>query len=137
MFILQTVETDVPFRVLVVDDEPSIGLLLKEFLSYKGYEVFFARDRTQAERYVLRARPHFVLLDIRLHEDNGLDILPKLIQIDPKINVIMISSVTEKEIGREALRRGAVDYLTKPIDFDYLQVSLQNKLTAMLETSWE
>ncbi len=120
-------------RVLIVDDEPQIGEFLGEFLIEKGYEVFYAESGEEALRFVKRVRPHMTLLDVRMSGMGGIETLRQMIEIDPKLGVIMVTAIHEEEIGREALRLGAVDFITKPIDFDYLETSLMYKLSAMIE----
>lgn len=120
-------------RVLIVDDEPQIGGFLGEFLTEKGYEVFYADSGEEALKFVKRVRPHMTLLDVRMSGMDGIETLRRLIDIDPKLGVIMITALHEEEVGREALKLGAVDFITKPIDFDYLETSLMYKLSAMIE----
>ncbi len=120
-------------RVLIVDDEPQIGEFLGEFLIEKGYEVFYAENGEEALRFVKRVRPHMILLDVRMSGMGGMEVLRQMKQIDPKLGVIMVTALHEEEIGREALKLGAVDFITKPIDFEYLETSLMCKLSAMIE----
>ncbi len=124
---------DIPLRVLVVDDELQIGEFISDFLIEKGYEVFFADNGDDALLFVKRARPHIALLDIRMTGMNGLEVLKHIKEIDPKVGVIMITALQEEELGREALKLGASDYINKPIDFEYLDTSLMVKLSAMLD----
>ncbi|MBM3328098.1 MAG: response regulator [Calditrichaeota bacterium] len=131
--ILRTVKAVVPSRILIVDDERPIGEFLTEFLTEKGYEVFFADNGPDALTLVKRIRPHVVLLDINMFGMNGLETLRRINEIDPRVGVLMVTAMREEEIGREALQLGAVDFITKPIDFDYLESSLLYKLSAMLE----
>jgi len=120
-------------RILIVDDERQIGEFLSEFLLEKGYEVFYADSGEDGINFVKRIRPHIVLLDVRMGGMNGLDALKHFKEIDPRVGVIMVTALHEEEVGREALKLGAVDYITKPIDFEYLETSLVYKLSAMLE----
>jgi len=120
-------------RVLIVDDEPQIGEFLGEYLLEKGWEVFFADNGSDAIHYVKRARPHIVLLDVRMATMSGLEVLKQIKKIDPHVGVIMITALQEENIGREALALGASDFISKPIDFDYLDTSLLVKLSSMLE----
>ncbi len=123
---------DVPYRILLVDDDPQIGNLFADFLTGRGYEVFYTHSGMQALEFVKHIRPHIVLLDVQMDEMDGLDVLEKILDIDPKVSVIMVTSHFEEEIGSEALRLGAVDYITKPVNFEYLDTSLKVKIAAML-----
>jgi len=122
-----------PIRVMVVDDDPQIGEFLCEFLVSKGYEPYYTDNGEDALRMARRIRPHIALLDIRMGGMDGLELLERIRRLDPVIAPIMITAVYEEEVGRKALQMGAVDYLLKPVDFDYLQTSLTVKLAAMLE----
>ncbi len=118
-------------RVLVVDDDPKVVELLQEFLSAKGYEVITAGDGAEALRKVKEERPHLILLDIQMPKMDGLEVLRQLRAIDKEVGVIMITGVNEQEIGRQAMALGAFDYITKPLDLQYLEQSLWYKITMM------
>ncbi len=123
----------VPPRILIVDDEHQIGEFLSEFLTEKGYDVFYADSGEEAIKAVKYVRPHMTLLDVRMAGMNGLEALKLMQDLDPKMGVIMVTASQEEEIGRESLKLGAVDFITKPIDFEYLKTSLMLKLSAMRE----
>jgi DNA-binding response OmpR family regulator len=118
-------------RVLVVDDEPDAVELLTEFLRAKGYEVITAPDGEEALRKVKEDRPHLILLDVRMPKLNGMEVLRRVREIDREVGVIMVTAVNEEETGREALKMGAFDYITKPLDLKYLERSLWYKITTM------
>jgi DNA-binding response OmpR family regulator len=122
---------DVMPRVLVVDDEPDFIELLREFLTVKGYEVTAASDGEEALRKVKEDRPHLILLDVRMPKMNGLEVLKQVREIDHEVGVIMVTAVNEEETGRQALKMGAFDYITKPLDLNYLERSLWYKITTM------
>jgi DNA-binding response OmpR family regulator len=119
-------------RVLVVDDEPDAVELLQEFLTAKGYEVLTASDGEEALLQVKEHRPHLVLLDVRMPKLNGLEVLKRVREIDHEVGVIMVTAVNEEETGRQALKMGAFDYITKPLDLQYLERSLWYKITTMI-----
>ncbi len=118
-------------RVLIVDDEPDFVELLREFLSAKGYEVAAAYDGEEALRKVKEDRPHLILLDVRMPKMNGLEVLRQVREIDHEVGVIMVTAVDEEETGRQALKLGAFDYMTKPLDLKYLERSLWYKISTM------
>jgi len=118
-------------RVLVVDDEPDFIELLREFLTVKGYEVIAASNGEEALRKVKEDRPHLILLDVRMPKMNGLEVLKQVREIDHEVGVIMVTAVNEEETGRQALKLGAFDYITKPLDLKYLERSLWYKITTM------
>ena len=118
-------------RVLVVDDEPDFIELLREFLTAKGYEVIAASNGEEGLRKVKEDRPHLILLDVRMPKMNGLEVLKQVREIDHEVGVIMVTAVNEEETGRQALKMGAFDYITKPLDLKYLERSLWYKITTM------
>jgi DNA-binding response OmpR family regulator len=122
---------DVMPRVLVVDDEPDFIELLREFLTAKGYEVIAASNGEEGLRKVKEERPHLILLDVRMPKMNGLEVLKQVREIDHEVGVIMVTAVNEEETGRQALKLGAFDYITKPLDLKYLERSLWYKITTM------
>jgi DNA-binding response OmpR family regulator len=119
-------------RVLVVDDEPVAVELLHAFLADKGLEVLTASDGEEALRQVKEHRPHLILLDVRMPKLNGMEVLKRVREIDHEVGVIMVTAVNEEETGREALKMGAFDYITKPLDLQYLERSLWLKIATML-----
>ena len=118
-------------RVLVVDDEPNARELLAEFLMGKGYEVLTASEGEEALRKVKEDRPHLILLDVRMPQMDGLEVLKQVREIDHEVGVIMVTAAHEEETGRQALKLGAFDYITKPLDLQYLERSLWTKIMLM------
>ena len=115
-------------KILVVDDEPAVLDYLKEFLEGKGYVVTTASSGPEALKVVESKRPHLVLLDILMPGMNGLEALPRILEIDPTIGVIMLTAIDDYKVVKEAVGKGAYDYITKPINFDYLELSILTRL---------
>ena len=118
-------------RILVVDDEAQIVRLLQKYFASKGYEVHTAGSGPEAIDRVIDVRPDVVLLDILMPGMGGLDALKEIKKIDPKIGVIMVTAVIDEELAKRALELGADDYITKPIDFDYLETCVMVKLAQL------
>ena len=118
-------------KVLVVDDEPQAVELLDEFLTAKGYTVVGASGGEEALRKLKEEKPHLMLLDIRMPVMDGLEVLRRAREIDREVGIVMVTAVNEESTGREALKMGAYDYITKPLDFDYLERVLWVKITMM------
>lgn len=120
-------------RVLVVDDEPEAVELLTEFVTSRGYDVITASSGEEALCKVKEAQPHnLILLDVHMPKMNGLEVLRRVREIDREVGIIMVTAVHEEEAGRQALTLGACDYITKPLDFPYLERSLWYKIATML-----
>ncbi|OGV96309.1 MAG: hypothetical protein A2Z59_03120 [Nitrospinae bacterium RIFCSPLOWO2_02_39_17] len=118
-------------RILVVDDEPNICSFLAWYLKEKGHTVLAASNGEDAINIVKDERPHIVLLDINMPKMDGITTLKKIKEIDKEIGVIMITAAMDEETGKKALNLGADDYITKPIDFNYLDNVLMVKITMM------
>lgn len=115
-------------RILVVDDEPQTCELLKAFLQIRGYTVMTASTGAEALTVLEETQPHLILLDIMMPGMDGLETLRRIRERDRAVGIIMITAAHEEDIAREAVRRGAYDYITKPIDFSYLELSILTKL---------
>ena len=111
-------------RILIVDDEEVIAATLQEFLSGEGYEVASAHDAERALALVERFEPDVALCDVQLPGLDGLDLLDRLLQIRPETLVLMITAYATVENAVAAFRRGAHDYLMKPVIFDELLAKL-------------
>lgn len=118
-------------HILIVDDEADVRRFLGEFLEEQGYTVSLAADGQEALKRVAEDPPRIVLLDIRMPGMDGIEILKRIKASNPELGVIMITAVLEEETGRKALRLGADDYITKPLDIDYLETSLLAKLATL------
>jgi two-component system, NtrC family, response regulator AtoC len=104
-------------KILVVDDEPSIRKYLQTLLEVEGYHVETLTSGKEAlERVGAGDRPDFIVLDVLMAEMDGLETLRRLMQIDRSLNVIMLSCSNEVNTVVEAIRIGALDYLTKPFE---------------------
>lgn len=115
-------------RVLVVDDEGGIRDALRQVLEYEGWEVRTAASGGEAITLYPEFRPHVVLLDVKMAGLDGLDTLSRLRELDPPVTVVMISGHGTIATAVQATRRGAFDFLEKPLDADKLLVTLRNAL---------
>lgn len=112
-------------KVLIVDDEAELRDMLGEFVERQRYRVFLAPDGLTALRIVIDEQPEIVLLDIQMPRLGGIEALTAIRAIAPATKVIMISGVESVELAQRALSHGAFDYVRKPVDFAYLQQSLE------------
>ncbi len=118
-------------RVLIVDDEPDFLELIREFVTRRGYKAILAQSGSEALSKVKEERPHVILLDIRMPDMDGIEALRRIREIDREVGVIMLTAVRDSAVGRESLRQGAFDYVTKPVDFKYLDHVLWYKVATM------
>jgi len=106
--------------ILIVDDEPNLRASLKMILMDK-YNVMESGAGKDALNKVKKHLIDLVLLDIRLPELSGLDILARIKEIDESIDVIMLTAVNTVDTAVEAIKKGAYDFITKPFDVDKLE----------------
>ncbi len=119
-------------KILVVDDEIEVCNALKEFLCIKGYRVFTAQNGKDALSIVKEKKPHIVLLDIIMPGMSGIETLEEIKKVAPGVGIVMITAVTDEALGNKALKLGANDFITKPVDLDYLETVLMVKIVDIL-----
>jgi PAS domain S-box-containing protein len=107
-------------RILVVDDEESIRFTFSHFLKEAGYEVFTASDLKSARKILFHTRLDLIFIDIVLGGESGLDLLKQVKSLLLKLPVVMITGKPTLENATDALRRGAFDFLLKPVRKDDL-----------------
>jgi two-component system, NtrC family, nitrogen regulation response regulator NtrX len=115
-------------RILVVDDEEGIRKILRQVLEYEGHEVRAAGGGGEAIRMYTETRPDLVFMDVKMARMDGLEALDRIREHDPSALVVMISGHGNIETAVEATRRGAYDFLEKPLDTDRLLVTIRNAL---------
>lgn len=111
-------------RILVVDDDASHRVMLKTLLSGWGYAVSEADDGSTATQRVHDEPFDLILMDIRMIKVSGLEALTQVKAFNPSIPVIIMTAYSSVETAVEALKSGAYDYLTKPLDFDELKLTM-------------
>jgi DNA-binding NtrC family response regulator len=109
------------YRVLVVDDDPAMLDVLRMRLQVWGYEVFLAEDALTGARLAAKEAPHVILTDVWLPDASGVDLLRALTKADPRIPIILMSAHGSVDLAVESIKQGAVDYLTKPLDYNRLK----------------
>lgn len=110
--------------VLVVDDEPALREVLSMRIEGWGYSVTTAADVTEAEAAIERRRPDLILSDVVLPGDSGIDLLKRLKRYDEQLPIIMITAHANVDSAVEAMKVGATDFLTKPLDYVTLRALL-------------
>ena len=115
-------------RILVVDDDSAICALLEEFFVEIGHEVRTQTDANSAVETYKSFSPHFVFLDMIMPGKSGIELLQDFLKIDNEAKVIMVSGMHDLGMAKESISLGALDYITKPIDFNFLNVFIQNQM---------
>ncbi|MBP7217028.1 MAG: response regulator [Candidatus Omnitrophica bacterium] len=114
--------------LLIVDDEQEICEITCSFLKKKNYSVISANAAEEALVLINQKHPRLVLLDMRLGEDSGLDVLKKIKQLDATIQVIMVTALNDEQSAQEAMAQGAIAYITKPFTATFLNDLIAQKL---------
>lgn len=112
-------------RIMIIDDEASIRSSLKEGLSDSGYIIHTAASLKEAEPAIQDFKPQVILLDLRLKDGNGLKFLYKIKAFDDEITVIIMTAYGDIESAVQAMKAGAMEYITKPFDLDEMEVQLE------------
>ncbi len=108
-------------NILVIDDDSSLRRTVRMSLELLGHRATEARDSTQALELLSRRPFDTALLDLRLGEELGLELLPRLLRLAPGLHVVVVTAFATIETAVEAMRRGAFDYLPKPFTPDQLR----------------
>lgn len=117
--------------ILVVDDEKDFCTLLSDSLSLEGSRVLTAYNGRKALQMVEKERPDLVLLDIKMPGMDGIEVLRKIKGVKKETAVIMLTAYGTLETARKAMKLGAYDYVTKPVDHSLLK-SLMKEALAMV-----
>jgi two-component system response regulator (stage 0 sporulation protein F) len=117
-------------KVLIVDDQYGIRVLLYEVFGKEGYQTFQASNGIAALEIVRDQTPDIVLLDMKIPGMDGLEILKNIKKINPTIKVIMMTAYGELDMIKEATDLGALTHFTKPFDIDELRVAVNSQLVS-------
>jgi DNA-binding NtrC family response regulator len=117
-------------HILIVDDQEAIRLFLAATLDARGYRVSAAATGSEALAAVDEECPDLMLLDLRLPDMHGLDILEKTKDEHPDLCVVILTSFGKAEAAVEAMRRKAFDFVTKPVNLDHLLQVINRGLAA-------
>jgi DNA-binding NtrC family response regulator len=110
-----------PFKLLAIDGDTEILAIISAALKEDGLEILTAEDPTIGFEAFLRVRPKIVLLDSVIPSIEGMELLERIIRVDPGASVILIAAHYSPESALEAIQKGACDYLTKPLDIERLR----------------
>ena len=112
-------------NILVIDDDASLRRTLRTSLEVLGHQAAEARDGAEALELLSRRPFDTALLDLRLGQEQGLDLLPGLLALAPGLHVVVVTAYATIATAVEAMRRGAFDYLPKPFTPDQLRAVLE------------
>ena len=113
--------TESKIQILVLDDEEIVGKRLKTALEKSGYAVEVFKDSREAVKRIAEKEFDIVVTDIRMEEIDGMEVLEHVLKRSGRTKVIIITGYATVEVAREALTRGAFDFIVKPFKPDDLR----------------
>jgi len=116
------------FPVLIVEDKDSLRAMLRHALEAHGHAVVEARDEPEAVQQLQKARPVVVLTDLKLPVGDGFGVLRAAKEIDPELQVVVMTAYGSIQDAVTAMKEGAMDFLAKPIDPDHLLLMVERAM---------
>lgn len=116
--------------ILIVDDEQSVAEAFSRFVKFDGHTAHVASSGEDALRLLEQARPDLVVMDVRMPGMNGLETLVEMRRRFPDLYVVIMTAFGTSQTSIDAIRAGAFDYLTKPLDLDHLRSVIQKALAS-------
>lgn len=115
-------------KILVVDDQKTVCYSLQRFLQSEGYDVLTTTSPKEAIKIIDDIEPAIVIMDVRMPEMDGIDVLKRIKESSPMIQVIMMTAFSTTEKAIQAMKFGAFDYITKPFDNEELLLRVRDAL---------
>jgi len=110
--------------ILIIDDDPLIRKTLSSYLSKEGFEVVLAEDGEEGLQKYDECLPDLVILDIRLPDIDGLEVLRKIKEKTENASIIIMTAYDDMKTTVEAIKSGAFEYMVKPLDFVELDLTI-------------
>ncbi len=107
-----------PRPLLIIDDDATFVRVLARAMGSRGFEAIIATNIDEARMLARRHQPRYCVLDLKLGEENGLRLIPELQALVPDMRVLLLTGYASIATAVEAIKRGAHDYLAKPVDAD-------------------
>ena len=115
-------------KILVIDDQRPIRSTLKDILEMEGHTVSLAEDGAKGVETFTAEKPDLVLTDIKMPAMDGMEVLAKIMETKADCPVIMISGHGDIDTAVECIKRGAYDFIQKPLDLNRLLITVKNAL---------
>jgi len=115
--------------ILLVDDDETFCLVLNNAIERRGYAVATATNSAEALKLAQAHKPAYAVVDLRIGEESGLLLVENLVEINPDINIVMLTGYASIATAVQAIKLGAKQYLTKPADADEIIASFNNDFT--------
>jgi two-component system, response regulator RegA len=127
-------DSAIPRSLLIVEDDDVLRARLAAALRDRGFDVREAADAEAADEAAVRESPEYAVVDLRLATASGLDVVRRLIQLDPTTAVVVLTGYGSIATALEAVRLGATHYLTKPADADEIVAAFARRKGAPPES---
>ena len=111
-------------HLLLVDDDPTFTRVMARAMSRRGLQVSIAGSAEEGLALAKQDVPDYAVLDLKMEGDSGLVLLPKLLELDPEMRVLILTGYSSIATAVEAIKRGACNYLCKPADADDVLAAL-------------
>lgn len=112
-------------KILFIDDDKSIARVYKEYFQSKGFETFVSETKEQTLNLIKQEQPDIAVIDIKLQNSSGLEILSEAKKLKTNILTIMLTGLIEEPLKEAALKLGADCYLEKPLTITQLETYIQ------------
>jgi len=116
-------ESECP-RLLLVDDDPTFCVVLQQALEKRGFEVHIANELEPGLALAERITPEYAVIDLRIGHESGLLLVKRLAELDVNTRIVMLTGFASIATAVEAIKLGAVHYITKPADADEIFAAL-------------
>jgi two-component system response regulator RegA len=126
-----------PRSILVVDDDISFRQRLVKALAARGVDARGAGSQAEAMALARQSHPQGAILDMRMPGSSGLDLIPQLLALSPHMQIVVLTGYGSIATAVEAVRRGAINYLTKPLDTDQILAAFEGEGAAPAAASAE
>ena len=113
-------------KILIIDDERGIRNTLKDIFEYEGHEVILSENGMEGLVAIKTEKPNVVFCDIKMPKMDGIEVLERIKEFSPDTPVIMISGHGTIDTAVEAIRKGAFDFIEKPLDLNHLLITVKN-----------
>ena len=112
-------------KILIADDDPNIVKILMDRLKSRGFRVTAASDGEECLDQMEKGNHSILILDLQMPRMDGMEVLEEVKRINPEIDVIMMTAYGTIDMAVRAMKAGAADYITKPIELDELSILLE------------
>ena len=116
-----------PGCILVVDDDEVFCQVLARAFKSRQLQALVAHDATEALQLGKQSKPDYAVVDLRMPESSGLELIPELLEVNPAMRIVVLTGYASITTAVEAIKLGAIHYLTKPADADEILATLTSK----------